>query len=140
MTSTSKKNNDQELVDLQRAMLSGPTVGVPHAEGNTDTVRAYLARRAEQREVYGQFVATEDIYEPGGSALTFTNGMPVPIEHVEKWDLETAGMVERVASQDDARRGAALNVIGPASLVADDASTTAPAGGTSAATTTKPKN
>lgn len=101
-SNTSK--GDQELVDLQRALLSGPTSGVA-AAGDPAARKAYLSRRAEQREAYGQFVATGDIFDPDGSALIFTVGQPVPLEHVERFDLEALNMVERVATPALARRG-----------------------------------
>ena len=117
----SKSTNDQELVELQRALLTAPTVDVPHQEADDETVRAFMKRRAAQREAYGQFTANSDIYDPMGGTLVFTPGMPVPLEHVEKWDLESAGVVNRVATADEARKGAALAsaAAGPATLLTD---------------------
>lgn len=96
---------DQELIELQRALLSSPTTGVP-ATGDPEARKAYLGRRAAQREHYGQFVAASDIFDPDGSALIYTAGSAVHLEHVERWGLEETGMVERVASPELARRGA----------------------------------
>jgi hypothetical protein len=103
-SNTEGKQADQELVDLQRALLSGPTTGVP-ATADPEARKAYLGRRAEQREAYGQFEATSEIYDPDGSALIFNPGAAVPVEHVERFGLEETGMVRRVASPELARRG-----------------------------------
>jgi hypothetical protein len=119
VASTSKSNADQELVEMQRALLSGPTVGVPHQERDPDAVRTFMDRRAAQHEAWGQFVADEDIFDPMGNALVFTAGMQVPVEHVEKWDLEATGKVKRVATADEARRGFVAPSVGPASLIGD---------------------
>lgn len=96
---------DQEMIELQRALLSAPTTGVP-ATGDPEARKAYLGRRAAQREAYGQFVANQEIYDPDGSALIFAAGMPVPLEHVERFGLEETGMVDRIASPELARKGA----------------------------------
>lgn len=104
MPSSTGKAADQELVDLQRALLSGPTTGVA-ATGDPEARKAYLSRRALQREAYGQFVAKTEIYDPDGSALIFAPGSPVPLEHVERFGLVEADMVERVASPELARKG-----------------------------------
>lgn len=117
MASTSKKSSDQELVELQSALLSGPTTDVPHGEPDEEVVRAFMKRRADQREAYGQFVATQHIYDPMGNTLVFTPDMQVPIEHVEKWDLEATGHVRRVATAEEARKGFAAPGIGPGSLI-----------------------
>ena len=101
---TGKGPADQELAELQRALLSAPTTGVA-ASGDPEVRKAYLGRRAAQREAYGQFVATGDICDPDGSALIVTAGQPVPLEHVERFDLEVLNMVERVATPELARRG-----------------------------------
>jgi hypothetical protein len=86
--------DEQELL---RALVSGPAVGVPqHADEQTR--KTFQDRRMGQREAYGQFVADGDIYWPGTGTLVFTQGMAVPMEHVEKWLLEEAGLVHRVAS------------------------------------------
>jgi hypothetical protein len=116
-SSSRKSSGDQELIELQRALLSGPTTDVPYAEGDPDVTRAFIQRRADQREAYGQFVAVQDIFDPMGTSLTFTKGMQVPVEHVEKWDLEATGMVSRVASADEARRGFAPPPVGPGALI-----------------------
>jgi hypothetical protein len=118
VASTSKsKANDQELVELQRALVTSPTVGIPVAD--EETVKTFHSRRAEQREAYGQFVANSDIYPPDGTVLVFTKGTPVPVEHVEKWDLETAGVVDRVATPEEARR-AGPTANGPATALLTD--------------------
>jgi hypothetical protein len=92
------------MIELQRALLSGPTTGVA-ATGDPEARKAYQSRRAAQREAYGQFEAIGDIYDPDGSALIFTAGSPVPVEHVERFELEATGHVKRVATPDLARRG-----------------------------------
>lgn len=96
------EGDEQELL---RALVSGPAVGVPqHADQATR--ETFTDRRMMQREVYGQFVADGPIYWPGTGILVFTEGMQVPVEHVEKWLLEEAEMVHRVASPRLARAGA----------------------------------
>jgi hypothetical protein len=116
VASTSKsKGSDQELVEMQRAMLSGPTVGVPYADEATK--QSYAERRAAQREAYGQFRAVENIHDPEGNSLVFTAGMQVPVEHVEKWLLEETGKVERVASAEDARKHFLPPGVGPGQLI-----------------------
>lgn len=121
---------DQELVEMQRALLSGPTTDIPHAEGDQDAVRTFLDRRAAQREAYGQFVAEEDIFHPMGNSLVFTQGMQVPLEHVEMWDLEALGKVRRVATAEEARRNYRPDAIGAGSLVpADEPAPSASAAG-----------
>lgn len=127
MASTSKGKDDQESVEARRDLLSGPTVGTPHAEANPEAARSFMQRRAAQREAYGQFVAEEDIYDPDGNALVFTAGMQVPVEHVEKWELEDVGKVRRVATPEEARKRFLPPSIGPASLIGDAAATTTPA-------------
>lgn len=118
MASTSKsKGNDQELVELQRALLSGPTVDVPYADEATK--QTYAERRAAQREAYGQFRAIEDITDPEGNSLVFTAGMQVPVEHVEKWLLEDTGKVERVATPEEARKRFLPPQVGPGALIPD---------------------
>jgi hypothetical protein len=100
----SKSMTDDER-ELARALVSGPAVGVPqHADEQTR--QTFLDRRMQQREAYGQFVADGPIYWPGTGILVFTEGMPVPVEHVEKWLLEEAGMVHRIASPRLAAAGA----------------------------------
>lgn len=120
MASTNKPKSgaaDQELVDMQRALLTGPTADIPHAETDLDVVRAFIKRRADQREAYGQFTATADIYDPMGNSKVFTKDMQVPVEHVEMWDLEATGLVQRVATPEQARRAFAQPDIGPGSLI-----------------------
>jgi|ERR1041384_6506533 hypothetical protein len=98
---SSTQHGEEEL----RALLSAPAVGVPqHADEKTR--ETHQNRRMDQREAYGQFVADGEIYWPGTGILVFTEGMQVPVEHVEKWLLEEAGMVHRVASPRLARAGA----------------------------------
>jgi hypothetical protein len=118
VASTSNKGKgDQELVEMQRALLSGPTSDVPQTGGDEDATRAYMERRAAQREAYGQFIAESDIYDPMGNSLVFTAGMQVPTEHVEKWDLEATGHVRRVATAEEARKAFAVPGIGAGSLI-----------------------
>ena len=102
---------------MQRALLSGPTTEIPHAEGDPDAVKTFLDRRAAQREAYGQFIAEEDIFHPMGNSLVFTKGMQVPVEHVEMWDLEALGKVRRVATAGEARRSYRPDAIGAGSLI-----------------------
>jgi hypothetical protein len=91
--------------ELARALVSGPAVGVPqHADEETRTT--FMDRRMAQREAYGQFIATSPIYWPGTGILVFNEGNPVPMEHVEKWLLEEAGVVKRIASPRLAAAGA----------------------------------
>jgi hypothetical protein len=133
VASTSKPKSgagDQELIELQKALLSGPTTDVPYAESNPDVVKTFLDRRAAQREAYGQFVAEEDIYDPMGNSKVFTTGMQVPLEHVEMWDLEATGKVKRVASPEEARRNFRPDSIGAGSLIPPPESATPAAGQT----------
>jgi hypothetical protein len=97
------KNNSDEQ-ELLRAVLSSPAVGVPHA-ADEETRQTFMDRRRDQAEAYGQFVAKGPIYWPGTGTLVFSTHAQVPIEHVEKWFLEEAGLVERVASPEAARHG-----------------------------------
>lgn len=98
-----KQRTDDER-ELLRALVSGPAVGVPqHADAATK--ETFTERRMAQREAYGQFIAKGPIYWPGTGILVFTEGQPVPMEHVEKWELEAADMVQRVASPKLARAG-----------------------------------
>lgn len=101
----SKSSGDQELVELQKALLSGPTTGLPHGEPDSEVRQSFAERRAAQREAYGQFVATERIYHPEDQILAFDIGHPVPLEHVDKWRLEDTGHVARVATPEEARAG-----------------------------------
>ncbi len=102
-SSSRKGAGDQELAELT-ALLSGPTVDTPHNEPNPEVRQTFMERRMQQREAYGQFVAEVDIYDPEGSIVVFTAGQAVPVEHVERWRLEEAGMVNRVASPEEARK------------------------------------
>jgi hypothetical protein len=126
-SSKPKSGADQELVELQHALLSGPTTDVPYAESNPDVVKTFVERRAAQREAYGQYVAEEDIFDPMGNSLVFTTGMQVPVEHVEMWDLEALGKVRRVASPDEARRSFRPAAVGAGALI--PAADPAPAAG-----------
>jgi hypothetical protein len=98
---TDKDESEREQL---RALLSGPAVGMPQA-ADTQARMTYQNRRMDQMEAYGQFVADGPIYWPGTGTLVFNEGQQVPVEHVEKWDLETAGLVHRVASAKLARAG-----------------------------------
>lgn len=99
------QNKTRDEQELLRALVSGPAVGVPqHADEQTR--KTFQDRRMAQREAYGQFVADGDVYWPGTGILVFTQGMAVPVEHVEKWLLEDAGMVHRIASPRLAAAGA----------------------------------
>lgn len=99
----SKSNIDDER-ELLTALMSSPAVGVPHA-ADEQTRTTYMDRRRAQTEAYGQFVAKGPIYWPGTGILVFATGHAVPLEHVEKWDLELADLVERVATPELARAG-----------------------------------
>lgn len=101
MAAQSKNDDERELL---AALMSAPAVGVPHA-ADEETRTTYLDRRRAQAEAYGQFVAKGPIYWPGTGTLVFNTGHAVPLEHVEKWELETADLVERVASPELARNG-----------------------------------
>lgn len=95
------KNDERELL---RSVLSSPAVGVPHT-ADEQARKTFADRRRDQAEAYGQFVAKGPIYWPGTGTLVFNTGAAVPIEHVEKWDLELADVVERVATPELARAG-----------------------------------
>lgn len=101
MADSSKKTEENELL---QALLSAPAVGTPHA-ADDETRETWLQRRHDQAEAYGQFLANGPIYVPGTGTLAFTTDAQVPIEHVEKWHLEDAGLVRRVAQPAEARRG-----------------------------------
>ncbi len=121
MASGSRKAGDQELAALT-ALLSGPTVDAPHNEPSPEARQTFMERRMAQREAYGQFVATVDIYDPAGDIVVFTAGQAVPIEHVENWHLEDAGMVERVATPEEARK-VFRPTTGPSALLGEVAPT-----------------
>lgn len=53
------------------------------------------ARRAEQEQEYGTFVAAGPIYV--GTALAYNEGDPVPASNVEAHGYEADGLVTRVA-------------------------------------------
>lgn len=129
MGTTSNKRPDQELVELQ-ALLTGPTVDTPHNEPDPEARKSFIARRMEQREAYGQFVAAQDIFDPMGNTLAFAAGHPVPIEHVEKWLLEDAGLVTRVATPEEARKVVRPAPIGPAALLGSSPSEQSAVSGT----------
>lgn len=99
-----QKNRTDDEQELLRALVSAPAVGVPQ-HASEEVRQTFHDRRMAQREAYGQFVANAPIYWPGTGILVFTEGMPVPMEHVEKWDLEEAGFVNRVADPRLARAG-----------------------------------
>lgn len=98
------ENKDQEAL---RMLLGGPTAAahVPPAGVDEAAKASYVERRMAQQEAYGQFEALSEIYVPGTGTLAFVTGAQVPIEHVEKWSLEDAGLVKRVASAKLARAG-----------------------------------
>jgi hypothetical protein len=96
---------DSGRADELRMLLSAPAVGVPHGSATQEERQSYAERRLAQRETYGQYTATGPIYWPGTGILVFTTGQEVPLEHVEMWELELAGVVERVASPELARAG-----------------------------------
>ncbi len=121
MASGSRKAGDQEIAELT-ALLSGPTVDTPHNETNPEVRQTFMERRMAQREAYGQFTAAVDIYDPAGDIVVFTAGQAVPVEHVEKWHLEDAGMVQRVATPDEARK-VFRPTSGPAALLGEVAPT-----------------
>lgn len=103
-----RSDADQELMDLQRAMsvqgtaVAGLPSGASVAE-DPEAVAAWEARRAAQREAYGQYVAAGPIYI--GNCLAFNTGQPVPLEHVLTYDLEAREQVNRIASPELARAG-----------------------------------
>ena len=72
----SKKNSDE--TELLRALLSGPSVGTPHA-ADDETRETWLTRRQDQAEAYGQFIAEGPIYVPGTGTLAFNNDHQVPV-------------------------------------------------------------
>lgn len=105
MADTKRKGErtDEER-ELLRALVSSPAIGVPHGASDEDR-QTYAERRLQQQEAYGQFVAKGPIYWPGTGILVFATGQSVPLEHVEKWELEEADVVERVATPELARAG-----------------------------------
>lgn len=99
-----EQSKTQHGEDELRALLSAPAVGVPQ-HATAEERETHHDRRMAQREAYGQFVADCPIYWPGTGILVFTEGQSVPVEHVEKWDLELAGAVHRIADVRLARAG-----------------------------------
>ncbi len=99
-----EQTKDESEREQLRALLSGPAVGVPQT-ADPATRETFQSRRMDQLEAYGQFVAISPIYWPGTGTLVFNEGSQVPVEHVEKWLLEEAGLVQRVASPRLARAG-----------------------------------
>lgn len=97
---------DNELLELQRsALTTGVTPGaqVGDAARNPENAATWEARRASQREAYGQWVAAGPIHI--GNCLAFDTGHPVPLEHVIRYDLEALDLVYRVATPELARSG-----------------------------------
>jgi ribosomal 50S subunit-recycling heat shock protein len=97
---------DRELMELQRSTLTqGHAAGLPSgaAASDPDAITTWEARRAAQREAYGQFVAAGPITL--GNAPAFQAGQQVPLEHVIKFNLEEQELVHRVATPEQARLG-----------------------------------
>lgn len=97
---------DRELMELQRSVATqGHAAGLPMGPAATDpnTITTYEARKAAQREAYGQFVAIEPITI--GNAQAFIPGAQVPLEHVIRYNLEGQELVARIASPELARVG-----------------------------------
>lgn len=97
---------DKELMELQRSVTTqGHAAGLPHGPAASDpnTITTYEARKAAQREAWGQFVAIAPITI--GNALAFVPGNQVPLEHVIKFDLEAQEVVARIAPAELARVG-----------------------------------
>lgn len=99
--------DDQELMELSRsALVQGHAAGVPSGAAiavDPDAITTWEARRAAQREAYGQFVAIDPIVIAG--VPTFVPGQQVPLEHVIRFDLLDQELVARVASPEQARVG-----------------------------------
>lgn len=97
---------DRELMELQRsAATQGHAAGLPSGPAAADpsTITTWQARRAAQREAWGQFVANGPIHI--GNALAFNAGSQVPLEHVIKYQLEEQNLVNRVATPEMAQVG-----------------------------------
>lgn len=99
---------DRELMELQRSLSANGVgiAGLPSGAAvaaDPEAVRTWELRRAAQREAYGQWVADGDIWI--GNALTFTDGQPVPLEHVIRFRLDELEQVNRVATPELARAG-----------------------------------
>lgn len=76
--------------------MSVDPVGADIPEALQDAVAAQL-------QEYGQFVATQRIHV--GLAMAYDVGHPVPVSNVERFGYEAQGVVTRVASPENARRG-----------------------------------
>jgi hypothetical protein len=97
---------DKELMELQRSVATqGHGAGLPTgaAAADPNTITTLEARRAAQREAWGQFVAVSPIHI--GNALAFIQGAQVPLEHVLRYNLEDQELVARVATPEQARVG-----------------------------------
>lgn len=97
---------DRELMELQRSVATqGHAAGLPGGDAAADpnAVSTWQARRAAQREAYGQFVALGPIHI--GNAQAFSAGQQVPLEHVIRYQLEDQDLVARVATPEMARVG-----------------------------------
>jgi hypothetical protein len=97
---------DKELMELQRSVaVQGHAAGLPAgpAAANPDTITTFEARRAAQREAWGQFVALDTIHI--GNAPAFVKGQQVPLEHVIRFNLQDQELVARVATPEQARVG-----------------------------------
>lgn len=106
-----RSDADQELMELQRAMsVQGTTVaGLPSGAAvaaDPEAIKTWEARRAAQREAYGQYVANGPIFI--GNCQVFAAGQQVPLEHVINYDLVEREQVNRVASPELARAGRAF--------------------------------
>lgn len=86
------------------ALLSAPQPTVARTaattQSNEELLVAHEERRRAQRVEWGQWVATGEIHI--GNALAFVAEQPVPDGHVQKFKLEEAGLVRRVASPEQA--------------------------------------
>lgn len=97
---------DKELMELQRSVATqGHAAGLPHGPAASDpnTVTTFEARRAAQREAWGQFVALGPITI--GNAQAFVAGNQVPLEHVIRFSLLDQELVARIATPEQARVG-----------------------------------
>jgi len=97
---------DQELMELQRSVMTqGHAAGLPHGPTAADpeAITTFEARRAAQREAWGQFAAIAPITI--GNALAFVPGAAVPLEHVIRYKLWEQELIVRVATPELARVG-----------------------------------
>lgn len=97
---------DKELMELQRSVATqGHAAGLPAGPAASDpnTITTFEARRAAQREAWGQFVALGPITI--GNAQAFVAGQQVPLEHVIRFGLLDQELVARVATPEQARLG-----------------------------------